>query len=93
MKFDIKALAPDILSENMTANAWGDLLKIFRDEVIFDDYKGIIVLHGTDTLAYTSAFFDFFSFSGKELAQQGREDRRGFPDIHFHIVSLLCKLH
>ena len=59
VKFDIKALAPDILSENMTANTWGDLLKIFRDEVIFDDYKGIIVLHGTDTLAYTSAFLSY----------------------------------
>ena len=59
VEFAVKALHPDILSENMTASVWGELLKIFREEIVCEDHKGIIVLHGTDTLAYTSAFLSF----------------------------------
>ncbi len=57
--FDIRALEPDILSENMTASAWNGILEIFKNKINYVDYKGIIVLHGTDTLAYTSAFLSF----------------------------------
>lgn len=45
----------DILSENMTIAAWNMLLDEFRTKVDWNSYKGIIVLHGTDTLAFTSA--------------------------------------
>ena len=44
----------DILSENMTINTWNTLLQVFRERS-FNEYKGIIILHGTDTLAYTSS--------------------------------------
>lgn len=44
----------DILSENMTTKTWNALLDVFRGKS-FDEYKGIIILHGTDTLAYTSS--------------------------------------
>ena len=44
----------DILSENMTINTWNTLLDVFREKS-FDKYKGIIILHGTDTLAFTSS--------------------------------------
>lgn len=55
--FRIKSLKKDILSENMTLQVWNELLDIFREEDTFSpSLKGIIVLHGTDTLAYTSAF-------------------------------------
>lgn len=54
--FDIKTLSPDILSENMTVGAWNEILHIFKNEIVFDDYVGIIILHGTDTLAYTASF-------------------------------------
>ena len=59
VKFDYKFLKPDILSENMTVSAWNDLINIFKNEIVYDDYQGIIVLHGTDTLAYTSSFLSF----------------------------------
>ena len=59
VEFDIKRLNPDILSENMTASVWCDILKIFNNQINCDLYKGIIILHGTDTLAYTSAFLSF----------------------------------
>ena len=52
---DFDFLMPlNILSENMTISTWNTLLDTFRDND-FDDYKGIIILHGTDTLAYTSS--------------------------------------
>nr|MBQ4320119.1 asparaginase [Clostridia bacterium] len=54
-EFDVYNLAPsDILSENMTLSVWDMIIAIFRG-IRFEDYSGIIVLHGTDTLAYTSA--------------------------------------
>ena len=44
----------DILSENMTVESWNTLLTELKN-TDFSLYKGIIILHGTDTLAYTSA--------------------------------------
>ncbi len=44
----------DILSENMTIASWNLLLEFFRTRLDRTAYSGIIVLHGTDTLAYTS---------------------------------------
>ncbi len=55
VEFDTIKLTPDILSENMTIKYWNNLLKVFKNQVNWQDYKGIIVLHGTDTLAYTSS--------------------------------------
>lgn len=52
---DFDFLMPlNILSENMTIATWNTLLDTFREKD-FCDYKGIIVLHGTDTLAYTAS--------------------------------------
>lgn len=45
----------DILSENMTVRSWNILLEEFRSHVDWNAYRGIIVLHGTDTLAFTSS--------------------------------------
>lgn len=44
----------DILSENMTTEKWNILLDHLRT-VAWADYKGVIILHGTDTLAYTAS--------------------------------------
>ena len=82
--FDIKAIKPDILSENMTVSAWLDIIKIFKNKIDYDKYKGVIVLHGTDTLAYTSSFLSF-ALAGIKIpvcmvsAQQllGQEDADG----------------
>ena len=42
------------LSENMTRELWQELINCL-DSINFDNYEGIIILHGSDTLAYTSA--------------------------------------
>jgi L-asparaginase len=44
----------DILSENMTVFRWNELLDDFK-KIEWEQYKGVIILHGTDTLAYTSS--------------------------------------
>lgn len=44
----------DILSENMTAAHWNTLVNALKS-YSFDDYDGVIILHGTDTLAYTAS--------------------------------------
>ena len=52
VKFDISEPL-NILSENMTVFDWNILLQELR-EVDFSEYNGIIITHGTDTLAYTA---------------------------------------
>lgn len=52
VEFDT-AMPLDTLSENMTVNKWNILLDELR-KVERDKYNGIIILHGTDTLAYTA---------------------------------------
>lgn len=43
-----------VLSENMTKELWQRLID-YIDSVDFSLYKGVIILHGSDTLAYTSS--------------------------------------
>ncbi len=47
-----------ILSENMTVDIWKTLARTIYDE-IKSGTKGIIVTHGTDTLAYSAAAISF----------------------------------
>lgn len=47
-----------ILSENMTVKKWNEIITYFKKELPnFHKYDGIIVAHGTDTLAYSCALF------------------------------------
>lgn len=55
VNFVSRFLRQDILSENMTVASWNNLLEIFRDQELIESCVGVIVLHGTDTLAYTSS--------------------------------------
>lgn len=46
-------------SEHITPNDWGIIAKNIYFEVMKKKYDGIVVLHGTDTLAYTAAALSF----------------------------------
>jgi L-asparaginase len=48
-----------ILSENLTPSAWEILINAIEDHGI-EQYNGIIITHGTDTLAYTAAALSFY---------------------------------
>ncbi|MBE6949101.1 MAG: hypothetical protein E7456_04575 [Ruminococcaceae bacterium] len=52
--FDV-IMPTDILSENMTVKTWNILLDALLNQVDWNAYQGIIILHGTDTLAYTAS--------------------------------------
>lgn len=52
----------DILSENLTPCDWISLIDFIHSQHL-DDYSGIIVTHGTDTLPYTSAILSYI-FNG-----------------------------
>lgn len=46
-----------ILSENMTVEKWNVIINTLREALKEKSYDGIILAHGTDTLAYSSALF------------------------------------
>ena len=48
----------ETLSENMTLEKLSKIIAKLKS-VDLDEYAGVIVLHGTDTLAYTAALFSF----------------------------------
>ena len=48
-----------LLSENMTPLAWQTLLD-HLGKFSLEDYAGVILLHGTDTLAYTAGLLSFW---------------------------------
>jgi L-asparaginase len=52
---EFKGVSPfSILSENMNIAKWRELIS-YLDDINFAKYDGVIILHGSDTLAYTSA--------------------------------------
>ncbi|MBJ7551767.1 asparaginase [Marinomonas ostreistagni] len=55
--FDVIELNPLIDSSNITPDHWGKIYDTLQEN--WADYSGFIVLHGTDTLAYTSAVLSF----------------------------------
>ena len=48
----------NILSENMTVSKWNEIIEHFQETLTtLSEYSGIIIAHGTDTLAYSTALF------------------------------------
>ncbi len=55
--FTIKEFEPLLDSSNMTPNDW---MKIAKDiESVYDEFDGFVVLHGTDTMAYSASALAF----------------------------------
>ena len=46
-----------ILSENMTIEKWNKILDTYRKNIKNDNYDGVIILHGTDTLGFSASLF------------------------------------
>lgn len=55
----IKAISVEepIDSSNITSKDWEDMANLIKE--YYDDYEGFVVLHGTDTMAYTSSCLAF----------------------------------
>lgn len=85
----------DTLSENMTVPKWNELIAFLKQKEL-SSYRGIIVAHGTDTLAYTAALLALV-LSGVErpvflVSSQLPLDRAGANgSVNFrYSVELIC---
>jgi len=57
---EFKTIEPlNILSENLNPSAWITIIKSIESEDL-SQYNGIIITHGTDTLAYSSSLFSAY---------------------------------
>jgi len=73
-RYDIDSVTLDniIDSSNMTPSLWVDIAEIIERE--YDKYDGFVVLHGTDTMAYTASALSFmFKNLAKPIVLTGSE--------------------
>lgn len=54
---DIRKFDPPIDSSDMDPMRWAELVTIISQN--YDDYDGFVILHGTDTMAYTASALSF----------------------------------
>lgn len=54
---DVHQFAPPIDSSDMTPRLWSHLVRIIADN--YEQYDGFVILHGTDTMAYTASALSF----------------------------------
>lgn len=56
-EFDVLELTPLIDSANLAPNNWSKIAELINQN--YQDYDGFIVLHGTDTMAYSASMLSF----------------------------------
>ncbi len=86
-----------VLSENMTPHKWNQFLSYFRSVNFGEGYDGIIIAHGTDTLAYTASMLSLL-FAGRNIpvflvsSAFPLENEKANGHIHFRTaVEWICK--
>ena len=57
MQIDVHQFNPPIDSSDMSPQLWTDLSHVIADN--YDQYDGFVVLHGTDTMAYTASALSY----------------------------------
>ena len=56
-KWDLYEMSPLLDSSNMTVKEWNGIASVIFNE--YEKYSGFVVLHGTDTMAYTASALSF----------------------------------
>ncbi len=56
-KWELYEMSPLLDSSNMTVREWNGIARVIYDN--YDKYAGFVVLHGTDTMAYTASALSF----------------------------------
>ena len=56
-RWDMLEMDPLLDSSNMTVHEWNKIAQLVADH--YDAYDGFVVLHGTDTMAYTAAALSY----------------------------------
>ena len=57
LKIDSYTFNPLIDSSDVEPALWQSLARLIRDR--YDDYDGFVILHGTDTMAYSASVLSF----------------------------------
>lgn len=93
-KFEVVTIL-NTLSENMTIPKWNELMCFLKKQEL-EQYRGIVIAHGTDTLAYTSSLLAlalskvevpvFLVSSQLPLNQEGANGNENFQ----RSVELIC---
>ena len=55
--WDLYEMSPLLDSSNVSVDEWNSIGKIIYEN--YDDYSGFVILHGTDTMAYTASALSF----------------------------------
>lgn len=56
-RIDVRTLTPLLDSSNMHPSFWISLAKLIEEN--YENYEGFVILHGTDTMAYTASALSF----------------------------------
>ena len=56
-EWELYEMSPLLDSSNMTVREWNSIASVIYNE--YDNYSGFVVLHGTDTMAYTASALSF----------------------------------
>lgn len=59
-KWDLIEMSPLLDSSDITVKEWNKIAKAIYDN--YSDYDGFVVLHGTDTMAYTASALSFILY-------------------------------
>jgi glutamyl-tRNA(Gln) amidotransferase subunit D len=78
----------NILSENMTPDMWSDLALAVRDE-IRDGADGVVVMHGTDTMAYSASAVSFALDASVPVVFVGSQRSADRPSSD-NVVNAVC---
>lgn len=82
----IKEYCPIKDSSNMTINDWVEIALDIKDN--YNDYDGFVVVHGTDTMAYSVSALSFMLENlGKSVVFTGSQVR-----FCYSTKTLLCRL-
>ena len=94
----------NMLSENMTVNKWNEIIEYFQVKLPeWTKFDGIIIAHGTDTLAYSCALFSlllkglsipvfFVSSNNSILCEDGTPNPKANGIENFRAaVECICK--
>jgi len=87
-QLSVQTIHPLIDSSDMRPRNWLELAECI--ETAYDKYDGFVVLHGTDTLAYTSSALSFFiQKRGKPVVVTGAQLPFGYPrsDARSNLIS------
>jgi len=100
VEFETKELATKVLSENMTVDIWNRMIELIKT-IEFGNYDGVIITHGTDTLAYSASIFSIllkhvtkpviFVSSNEMLSSPTANGHKNFEDSVTFISKSISK--